>query len=110
MNENICYFYHRPAYSKFGVTVAYRRNVIENAVTFGAAFCRKGDQFSKKRGRLIAEGRLDNIPAAIALPDNPAGVPRFDVHSMILSFLENVCEYAPQTYGEEEIPEGVYPR
>ena len=101
MTDNICYFYHRPDYSKFAVTVAYRRNLAENAVEFGAAFCRKSDQFNKKRGRMIAEGRLAATPAAVALPSAPDGVPRYDVHSMILSFLENVCEYSPQTFGNE---------
>jgi|15BtaG_2_1085339.scaffolds.fasta_scaffold09410_5 hypothetical protein len=101
MNERTCYFYHRPNNSKFGVTVAYKRNLVENAVIFGAAFCRKGDQFSKKRGRTIATGRLSTVPSAIALPNDPEGTPRFDVHSMILSYLENVCDYAPQTFGDE---------
>ena len=40
MDDRVCYFYYRAG--KFNVTVAYARNLDENAVLFGAAFCRKG--------------------------------------------------------------------
>lgn len=40
------------------VTAAVRKGA-GNTVAIGAAFCSPNDQFSRKRGRKIAEGRLD---------------------------------------------------
>jgi|14_taG_2_1085336.scaffolds.fasta_scaffold04189_9 hypothetical protein len=90
MNDQTCYFYYREG--NFNVTVAYYRDTDD--VLFGAAFCRKGDSFSKKRGKQIAEGRMNVTPAVVQLPEGPSKTPRRDVHTLILEEL-TACEYAP---------------
>ena len=100
MNENICYFYYRDENRKPIVTIAYRRNLKENAVLFGAAFWNKKDKLTKQEGRVWAERRLNETPAAIALSE--PNLPRFDVHDAILQYLENVYEYGPKCFSVRE--------
>lgn len=82
MDNRVCYFYYRAG--KYNVTVAYSRNTVENAVLFGAAFCRKSDVFLKSEGRGTAESRLLLAPAAVKLSEGHTDTPRRDVHTRIL--------------------------
>ncbi len=41
------------------VTLAYRHDEKQGDDSYAAAFCSPKDQFWKKKGRLIAQGRLD---------------------------------------------------
>lgn len=55
-------FFHMP-YGRGHVTVAYKlvQQVNFKEVVASAAFCSPKDQFSKKIGRTIASGRLQNL-------------------------------------------------
>tara|TARA_B100001094_G_scaffold149278_1_gene144507 strand:+ start:15260 stop:15640 length:381 start_codon:yes stop_codon:yes gene_type:complete len=79
-NRSICFFYHRT--KRYNVTIAYQRRG-DNSVVYGAAFCRPGDQFIKRRGRDIALGRMDAYDRSVL---NPGGT-RWEVHESILNRL-----------------------
>jgi len=87
------FFYHRT--KRYNVTIAYRRTE-SNSVIYGAAFCRPGDQFSKKLGRNIACGRMDTYNNCI---ENP-GSARWEVHESILDQLTYgvVDPYVPDNF------------
>ena len=81
MNGNTCYFYHNGTYR---TTIAYQRNS-DGSVTFGASFCRPSDQFTKARGRKIAEGRMKCwIPTIVNAPSE-----RWALHEEILRRLNS---------------------
>ncbi len=80
MNGNTCYFYRNGTYR---TTIAYQRNY-DGSVSYGASFCRSSDQFTKARGRKIAEGRMDQmIPTIVNAPSE-----RWALHEEILRRLE----------------------
>ena len=88
-----CFFYHRT--KRYNVTVAYRREG-NNSVVYGAAFCRPEDQFSKRRGREIALGRMETYDHVIRNP----GDARWEVHESILDSLtrQRFVPYAPDNF------------
>ena len=88
-----CFFYHRT--KRYNVTIAYRRQG-DNSVVYGAAFCRPGDQFSKRRGREIALGRMETYDHVIR---NPGGA-RWEVHESILDRLtrQHLNSYVPDNF------------
>ena len=90
--RSTCFFYHRTR--RYNVTVAYRRQ--GNRVVYGAAFCRPGDQFSKRRGREIALGRMDTYEHYVSSP----GSARWEVHEAILSGLthQDFVPYVPENF------------
>lgn len=92
-DAGVCYFYHRS--KRYNVTVAYYRRH-DNTVAYGAAFCRPEDQFSKKRGREIAIGRLHTHNNILT---NPGGS-RWEVHEAILDVLtrSDLASYAPENF------------
>jgi hypothetical protein len=45
------------------VTIAYQ--VVDGQLEYGASYCAPCDQFSRKRGRQIAEGRMKDSPILI---------------------------------------------
>ena len=80
MYGNSCSFYHNGTYR---TTIAYQRNS-DGSVSYGASFCRSTDQFTKARGRKIAEGRMDQmIPTIVNAPSE-----RWALHEEILRRLE----------------------
>ena len=88
-----CFFYHRT--KRYNVTIAYRRQG-DNSVVYGAAFCRPADQFSKRRGREIALGRMETYDHVIR---NPGGA-RWEVHESILDRLtrQHFVPYVPENF------------
>lgn len=88
-----CYFYHRT--KRYNVTVAYRRQE-DSSVVYGAAFCRPEDQFSKRRGREIALGRMETYEHIIRHP----GGARWEVHESILDRLtrQHIVPYVPDNF------------
>ena len=91
-NNTTSYFYHRN--SDFNVTIAYQR-LDDGSAVYGAAFCRKGDQFSKRIGRRIAEGRMRIYEPTVS----NAPTERWALHQQILDRL-NFREfgYIPETF------------
>jgi len=88
MNTN--YFYYRN--NKYNVTIAY--NSSEGYVTYGASFCRPGDNFTKSLGRKIAEGRMNSCNKKFVAPGT-----RWMTHELILTDLEaGEVEYAPRSF------------
>ncbi len=80
MDKNTCYFYHNGTYR---TTIAYQRNA-DGSVSYGASFCRPTDQFTKHRGRKIAEGRMNLMVPTI----KNAPAERWALHEEILRRLE----------------------
>ena len=86
MDKNTCYFYHNGTYR---VTVAYQRNPEDGSVAYGASFCRPGDQFTKTRGRQIAEGRMNLVLKSFPRVNIQNAPPeRWALHEEILRRLE----------------------
>lgn len=92
-NGSVSYFYHRT--NRYNVTIAYQRRG-DNTVAYGASFCRPGDQFSKRRGREIALGRMHTHDNIISKP----GSARWEVHESILLQLtrSDYVSYAPENF------------
>lgn len=90
--RSTCFFYHRTR--RYNVTIAYRRR--GDTVVYGAAFCRPGDQFNKRRGREIAVGRMQTYDNYIRNP----GSARWEVHDAILDRLavREFVPYAPDNF------------
>ena len=64
-DPNRVMFHHqrREAEGKKPFTVAFRRN--GNHVDFAFAYCSPRDNFNRKLGRMIAEGRLNKHPISV---------------------------------------------
>ena len=91
MNGNTCYFYHNGTYR---TTIAYQRNS-DGSVTYGASFCCPNDQFTKARGRKIAEGRMNLMMPTIM----NAPAERWALHEEILRRLEvQEFDYVPTCF------------
>lgn len=52
--------------SKGGATVAYCEG--ETGISYGIAYCHANDRYNRKKGRLIAEGRMFNERTSKAAP------------------------------------------
>ncbi len=89
------YFYYRDEY--ISITVAYRRKRTRDHVLYGAAFCHPSDQFNKKMGRAIAEGRMykpsHKSYGSLKTLSNDT---RFAVHDLILTDIEKYYPYGPE--------------
>ena len=59
------YFYIRN--NKWPAAIAYDYDPEVRTLTFGAAFCNPKDQFNKKTGRRVAQGRFEKHPYDIHL-------------------------------------------
>jgi hypothetical protein len=58
MSRDICFFYRHTDERSY--TIAYRRSPDRTSVRYGVSVCRNDmDQFAKRLGRKIANGRLD---------------------------------------------------
>lgn len=81
------YYHHqrREAEGKKPFTVAFRRD--GDTVSFGFAYCSPRDNFSKKRGRLISEGRLQKNP--ITVPTSEIGTDVNSIKNLIAYAIEN---------------------
>lgn len=54
------YAHHRTGTNLGGLTVAFRCDPIANVLVYSVARCSDQDNFNKRIGRAIAEGRLDS--------------------------------------------------
>ena len=88
------YFYYRT--ERYNATVAYT-STDDNKIIFGASFCRPGDNFVKKLGRQIAEGRMNSNENWFFKSENER---RCDTHSVILSYLDGRGDvsYTPKSF------------
>lgn len=88
--RDVSFFYYRS--DTFNLTVAYKRATNHSSVIYGVSFCRgkttkgRGDQFSKPRGRQIAEGRMNNGGVMLATSTSST---RFDTHDAILRDIQD---------------------
>ena len=92
-DENISYFYHRSG--NYDITVAYQRSKLKTQVRFGAAFCGPQDEFRKKLGRRVAEGRMIGYTHVL---HELEGSGRWETHENILNALEMFYEYSPEGF------------
>lgn len=79
VSTNRTMFHHcrRPGAGKKEFTVAIRRN--GNQVDFGFAYCSGRDNFNKRIGRLIAEGRLEKHPISVPVVEFGSADPEANV-------------------------------
>lgn len=88
------YYYYRDEY--VDITIAYRRKRTRDHIIYGASFCHPIDQFSKKLGRKIAEGRM-NKPTTNSCGEINVdkSASRFEVHDRILIHIESMYPHGP---------------
>jgi len=72
MDDDTVYYAHEKLDGGRFVTVAYMSLARTDGhipfVAYGVAYCSAQDQFSRKRGRLIAHGRMLKVPGYRSLP------------------------------------------
>ena len=62
-------------------------------VTFGAAFCNRGEQFARHRGVEIAKGRMEKKPFVF---DVSSELRPFEVERLVMSLLSSADETSPK--------------
>lgn len=85
---------------RFTIAGIYKQE--DNQVNFGVSLCAPHDQFTRKTGRQIAEGRAEKKPTlvkklSIIIPDNKDGFKQFQ--KLALEVVKTI-EKEPEVYQE----------
>lgn len=84
--------YHYAQVGEYRVTIAYQRSRDRASIRWGVAFCRATDQFVKRLGRTIADGRMSDDLLQI-----PASWERHEVHEWLIT-LASRSRWAPAQF------------